>query len=80
MDLGGELCPSDVAHLHSLFSRPDDLGKFFSQTLLRFESCLCGPPFNKKGHRQHGPFIANGRYRIRTCDPLIKSQLLCQLS
>ncbi len=22
----------------------------------------------------------NGRYRIRTCDPLIKSQLLCQLS
>ena len=23
---------------------------------------------------------SNGRYRIRTCDPLIKSQLLCQLS
>ncbi len=22
----------------------------------------------------------NGRYRTRTCDPLIKSQLLCQLS
>ncbi len=22
----------------------------------------------------------NGRYRNRTCDPLIKSQLLCQLS
>ena len=36
----------------------------------------------KKGHLSP-PDIgqkSNGRYRIRTCDPLIKSQLLCQLS
>ena len=33
----------------------------------------------KRGNDSETAFL-NGRYRARTCDPLIKSQLLCQLS